>query len=55
MVRNNIDHTKGNQPITLHQYGKEYVICDGGNHRICHAKFAGLHSIRVWVKKFVLD
>lgn len=55
MVRDNMDHTKGDQPITLHQYGAEYIIYEGGNHRICHAKFAGLPSIRVWVEKFVLD
>jgi hypothetical protein len=58
MVRDDRDHSqvKGNktQPITLCQYGDEYIICDEGNHRICHAKFAGFRTIRVQVKRYLI-
>lgn len=59
MVRDDRDHSqiKANktQPITLCQYGDEYIICDEGNHRICHAKFAGFRAIRVQVKRYSID
>ena len=60
-VRDNPDHSfyseysgVNKQPIVLHQYGDEYFICGGGNHRICHAKFAGLSHIRVEVEQHLL-
>lgn len=59
MVRDNIDHSKSplptSQPITVRQYGEEYIIFWGGNHRICHAKFVGLRTIRVRVERCVID
>jgi len=59
MVCDNIDHSQSllptSQPITVRQYGDEYIIFWGGNHRICHAKLAGLHVIRVQVEQFIID
>lgn len=33
--------------ISVRQYGEEYFLLESGNHRICHAKFAGVHSLQV--------
>ncbi len=62
MGRTNLDHSEDSsyQPshfalrrdvITVRQYGEEYFLLESGNHRICHAKFAGIHSLRVQLER----
>jgi hypothetical protein len=55
MVIDNRDHSAGKQPITVRQYGDEYVLCQSGNNRICHAKFLGIPTLRVRVQQYVKD
>lgn len=59
MIRDEHDHSQGSkplqQPIALAKYGEEYVILGGGNHRICHAKFAGISTLRLRVQEYVID
>jgi hypothetical protein len=59
MVHDNHDHSQGSglfqQAITLAKYGEEYIIFDGGNHRIFHAKFAGIQTLRLRVQEYIID
>ncbi|SDY30036.1 hypothetical protein SAMN04488069_107118 [Hymenobacter psychrophilus] len=55
MVRDNPDHSEGLDPITVKQYGEEYILCQSGNHRVCHAKFTGFLTIRVRVRQHLID
>lgn len=55
MVRDNPDHSEGEQPIVVSQYGEEYILRQGGNHRVCYAKFAGLRTIQVRVRQYHMD
>lgn len=55
MVRNEYDHSAGKQPITVSKYGEEYILCQSGNHRICHAKFAGIQFLRLRVQEYTMD
>lgn len=55
MVRDNPNHSEGKQPIVVSQYGEEYILCQGGNHRVCHAKFAGLRTIRARVQQYLIN
>ena len=55
MVRNEHDHSSGKQPITVSKYGEEYILCQSGNHRICHAKFAGIQFLQLRVQEYTLD
>ena len=59
MVHDNHDHSQGSklfqQAITLAKYGEEYIILDGGNHRICHAKFAGIRTLKVRVQEYIIN
>lgn len=60
--KTNLDHSEASsyQPshsalrrdvITVRQYGEEYFLLESGNHRICHAKFACVHSLRVQLER----
>jgi hypothetical protein len=54
MVITNQDHSQGKQPITVRQYGEEYVLCQSGNNRVCHAKFLGIPTLRIRVQQYLL-
>lgn len=54
MVISNRDHSQGKQPITVRQYGAEYVLCQSGNNRVCHAKFLGIPTLRIRVQQYLI-
>jgi hypothetical protein len=55
MAQNPDDYSSGPEPICVKQYGDEYILCQSGNHRVCHAKFAGLTYIRARVQQYLID
>lgn len=55
MARNPDAYATGPEPVVVRQYGEEYILCQSGNHRACHAKFAGLSHIRARVQRCIMN
>lgn len=45
--------TKCFEPIHLRKYGGMYFVDDGGNHRVCQARFFGLETVPCEVTEYV--